>query len=174
MKTNAWTRHLADTAAVLARWLVGALFIYVGLNKALHPVEFLKLVRQYEMVDHFLLLNSVAAILPWFDVFCGLLLITGIAVRGSALMLVTILLPFTFILIKRALALQTALGIPFCAVRFDCGCGMGEVLICRKLAENVVLLLLAAWLLGGRGQKLCLRYGLTRSLFEFKAQKNAG
>ena len=30
---------------------MGALFIYMGLNKALHPVEFLKLVRQYELVQ---------------------------------------------------------------------------------------------------------------------------
>ena len=42
------TRAL-DLFAVLARWLLGVMFIYMGLNKALHPVDFLKLVRQYEI-----------------------------------------------------------------------------------------------------------------------------
>ena len=71
-------RKLADLAGVLGRWLLGGLFIYMGLNKALHPVDFLKLVRQYELVAHPYLLNSIAAALPWFEVFCGLLLVAGV------------------------------------------------------------------------------------------------
>jgi hypothetical protein len=51
---------------------------------------------------------------------------------------------------------------PFCTVKFDCGCGAGEVFICHKLVENTVLLLLAAWLLTGRGRQLCLRFSLFR------------
>jgi hypothetical protein len=47
-------------------------------------------------------------------------------------------------------------------VKFDCGCGAGEVLICHKLVENTVLLLLSAWLLTGRGRQLCLRFSLFR------------
>ena len=75
-----------DAAAVLARWWLGCVFIYMGLNKALpHPEYFLKLVRQYDMVTSPLLLNSIGAALPWFEVFCGLLLLVGVAVRGSAL-----------------------------------------------------------------------------------------
>ena len=42
-----------EAAAVLARWWLGMVFIYMGLNKALpHPEAFLKLVRQYEMVSN--------------------------------------------------------------------------------------------------------------------------
>ena len=108
-----------EIATTLARWLIGALFLYMGLTKALHPVEFLKLVRQYEMVDASFLLNSIAAGLPWFEVFCGLLLLFGVAVRGTALMLLIMLVPFTFIILRRALALQAALSLPFCAVKFD-------------------------------------------------------
>jgi uncharacterized membrane protein YphA (DoxX/SURF4 family) len=155
-------RPSRDTAAVLARWLLGALFIYAGLNKALHPVEFLKLVRQYEMVDNFFLLNSIGALLPWFEVFCGLLLLAGTAVRGTALILLVMLIPFTIVIAHRTLNIHTALGIPFCAVKFDCGCGTGEVLICRKLAENCGLMLLAAWLLAGRGRRFCLRYQMLK------------
>jgi hypothetical protein len=53
-------------------------------------------------------------------------------------------------------------GVSFCAVKFDCGCGAGEVFICHKLVENTVLLLMAAWLLSGQGRQLCLRFSLMR------------
>ena len=156
-----------EAAAVLARWWLGCVFIYMGLHKALpHPEYVLKLVRQYDMVASPLLLNSIGAALPWFEVFCGLLLLAGVAVRGSALNLIAMLLPFTLIVLKRALAIAATSGTPFCAVKFDCGCGAGEVLICHKLIENTVLLLLSFWLLTGRGRQLCLRF----SLFRQKAQ----
>src|SRR5690349_18661666 len=138
--TSPSNRIRLDLAATLVRWIVGALFIYMGLTKALQPVEFLKLVRQYEMVQSPWLLNSIAAALPWFEVFCGLLLVAGVAVRGTALMLVAMLVPFTLVVLKRALAIHAAQAIPFCAVKFDCGCGTGEVLICHKLVENAALI----------------------------------
>jgi uncharacterized membrane protein YphA (DoxX/SURF4 family) len=153
-------RSVADAASLVARWVLGAVFLWMGLNKALHPVEFLKLARQYELVQHFLLLNSIAVALPWFEAFCGLLLLAGIAVRGTALILVLMLVPFSYIVFQRALAVHTAAGIPFCVVHFDCGCGTGEVFICRKLLENAALLLLSTCLLTGRGQRCSLRYRL--------------
>ncbi len=148
---------LGAGVAVLARWFLGLLFIYMGMNKALHPVEFLKLVRQYELVQTPLLLNLIAAGLPWFEVFCGLLLVAGVAVRGSALLLVAMLVPFTLVVLRRALELHGASGVPFCAIKFDCGCGTGEVLICRKLAENSGLIVLSLFLTAWPRQALCLR-----------------
>jgi uncharacterized membrane protein YphA (DoxX/SURF4 family) len=152
-----------DTSAVLARWLLGALFLYMGLSKALHPVDFLKLLRQYDLTQSSLLLNSMAAALPWFEVFCGLLLLAGIAVRGTALTLLVMLVPFTGVVLHRALLLQAALNISFCAVKYDCGCGTGEEFICRKLLENFLLVLLSGWLLSGHGQQLSLRFNLIKS-----------
>ena len=60
-----------EYASVAGRWLLGGLFIYMGFAKALHPENFLKLVDQYQMVRDPLLLNSIAAALPWFEIFCG-------------------------------------------------------------------------------------------------------
>ncbi len=150
----------AELFGVAARWALGGLFIYMGLTKALHPVEFLKLVRQYELTQSPLLLNSIAAALPWFEIFCGVLLVLGIAVRGSALVIIGMLVPFTAVVFHRALALHSALAIPFCAVKFDCGCGTGEVFICRKLVENALLIVFAVWFVAGRGRRWCLRYNL--------------
>jgi uncharacterized membrane protein YphA (DoxX/SURF4 family) len=156
-------RRVADGSAVLARWLVGAAFLYMGLHKALHPVDFLKLLRQYDLTQSSVILNSVAAALPWFEVFCGVLLLAGIAVRGTALTLLVMLLPFTWVVLQRALQLEAAQNIPFCAVKFDCGCGAGEEFICRKLLENLLLLLLTGWLLAGYGRPWSLRFSLFKS-----------
>jgi uncharacterized membrane protein YphA (DoxX/SURF4 family) len=150
-----------DFATVAARWFLAAFFIYSGLEKGLDPASFLKLVRQYDLVQTPLLLNGIAATLPWFEVFCGALLLAGIAVRGTALTLACVLIPFTAVVWHRALILQGAKSIPFCAVKFDCGCGMGEEFICHKLLENACLILLAFWLLAGRGRILALRYSLS-------------
>jgi uncharacterized membrane protein YphA (DoxX/SURF4 family) len=152
-----------DVAALLARWWLGAVFIYMGLSKAWpHPEAFLKLMRDYHMVTSPTLLNSIGAALPWFEVYCGVLLLAGVAVRGMAINVIIMLVPFTLLVLKRALEIAAASGKPFCAVKFDCGCGAGEVYICHKLVENSSLLLLAAWLLAGRGCQFCLRYSLFR------------
>ncbi len=152
-----------ETAALLARWWLGCVFIFMGLHKALpDPEAFLRLVNQYGMVSNPFLLNSIGAVLPWFEVYCGVLLLTGVAVRGAALNLVAMLVPFSLVVLKRALAIAATKGIPLCAVKFDCGCGAGEVYICQKLVENTVLLLLSAWILAGSGRRLCLRFSLAR------------
>jgi uncharacterized membrane protein YphA (DoxX/SURF4 family) len=156
-----WNSKTIDFGALAARWFLGGLFIYTGLEKGLDPVSFLKLVRQYDMLHVPFLLNSVAAALPWFEVFCGALFLAGIAVGGAARTQTCILIPFTAVVWHRALVLQAARAIPFCAVKFDCGCGTGEVFICSKLLENAGLILLALWLLSGRGRWLALRYSLT-------------
>ena len=150
----------ADMVAALARWVLGALFLYMGLSKALHPEEFLKLVRQYEMVNSPLLLNSIAAIVPWFEASCGLLLLAGVAVRGTAVVVVLMLVPFTLLVLKRALAIAGVKGLPFCLVKFDCGCGAGEVYICNKLLENSLLIFVACTLAAGWGRRLALRFSL--------------
>jgi len=160
MTTDSQGRKFLGTAALLARWLLAVLFIYMGMKKALHPEEFLKLVRQYDMVSSPFLLNSIAAMLPWFEVFCGMLLLMGIAVRGTAVMLVVMLIPFSLLVLKRALAIAQAQHLAFCLVKFDCGCGAGEVFICNKLVENTVLILLSGWLMTGAGKKLALRFSL--------------
>jgi len=175
MSTNqSQKQDTLDILAVLARWLLGAVFIYMGLSKAFQiaihgedvtagPVAFLKLVRQYDMVSNPVFLNMIAATLPWFEIFCGVLLLTGVAVRGAALMLLAMLVPFTLIVLRHGLALAAANAVPFCSVKFDCGCGTGEVVTCHKLAENCALIFLSAWLLTGRGRRLSARFSLLKS-----------
>lgn len=154
------TSSFADVAAVAARLILGGLFIYMGLGKALQPVEFLKLVRQYDLVQNHILLNLVAAMLPWIEVFCGVLLVSGIAIRGAALITFAMLVPFTLAVANRAWHIHALQSIPFCAVKFDCGCGTGEIIICRKIVENGLLILLAIWLTVKPGSRFCTRFRL--------------
>lgn len=146
-----------DIFALLARCVLGGLFVYMGLNKALHPVDFLKLVRQYEIVDMPLALNLIAAGLPWFEIYCGVLLLFGVAIRASAALVAAMLIPFTAIVLRRALAIYTGGDIAFCAIKFDCGCGGGEVFICKKVVENLLLTGLAVWLGFCRKHRFALR-----------------
>ena len=162
VSVEAQKTHTVEFAGLLGRWVLGAVFIYMGLSKALHPEDFLNLVRQYELTNNPIILNSIAAALPWFEAICGLLLVAGIAVRGTALVSVLLLVPFTLVIAKRALALSAIKGVPFTSIKFDCGCGAGEVVIWHKLIENGLLVLLGIWLVAGHGRNWSLRYCLFR------------
>ena len=159
MTTRKFTKLLHD-AAPFARVFLGVLFVYTGLVKAFQPVEFLKLLREYNLTENSLLLNFIAGTLPWFEVFTGLLLLLGIGVRGAGLLALAMLVPFTLAVAQRAAAIHAANGTAFCGIRFNCGCGTGEVLICRKLVENVGLILLAAIVAFVRAPRVAFRYGL--------------
>ncbi len=126
------------------------------------PSVFLKLINEYHFTTNPLVMDPIAAALPWFEVFCGLLLLGGVAVRGTALVILSMLLPFTFVIVKRGLLVAAQQHLSFCQVQFDCGCGGGEVPICPKILSNLALILLSGWLVAGRGRKFALRYFLLR------------
>ena len=130
---------------LLARLLLGAVFVAMGWAKVSDPVAFLKLVREYQMVPATSpwMLNGIAAVLPWFEIVCGVLLLLGLWRRGAALVVAVMLVGFSYVIWSRARGIAAADDLAFCAVAFDCGCGGGVVNICRKLAENAGLLLLA-------------------------------
>lgn len=150
---------------LLARLVVGGLFLKMGLAKLEDPVAFLKLVRQYDLIpaSQPTLLNAVAIIVPWLEVWLGGLMILGVALNGSFLLSSALLIVFTAAVAQRALGLAADQAIPFCEVAFDCGCGGGVVRACAKLPENLGLLLLSVWGVFTRSERLCLRARLWRS-----------
>ena len=150
-------------AGVAARCALGCAMIYFGLGKAANPVDFLKILREYGLTQNPWLLNSVAALLPWLEVVCGALLLGGIAVRGTAVVTGVLLVAFTLVVSVRAVAMHQAGDLPFCAIKFNCGCGSGEVMICRKLLENGALILSSILACTGPAARFCLRHQLVRS-----------
>jgi len=153
-------RRLDDTGIPLlvTRLVLGGLFVYMGIEKALVPTDFLKMVREYHMVPEHppLMLNLIAASLPWLEIWCGCLLIAGVALRGSALTLLVMLVGFTIVVTLRALHIHHTQAIPFCAIEFDCGCGAGVEWICGKIPKNIGLCILSLIILLSRSRKLCL------------------
>ena len=122
------------------------------------PIDFIKLIREYEIVpdSQYVLLNIIAGVLPWFEVACGILLIAGVALRGTALIFLIMLAGFTIMVALRAISIYQTGGISFCDIEFNCGCGAGVVRICRKLPENTFLLLLSLVVLLSHSRRFCL------------------
>ncbi|MCP5515913.1 MAG: DoxX family membrane protein [Verrucomicrobiales bacterium] len=141
---------------VLGRWFLGAAFIYLGAVKVLDPVAFLKQVHAYDLVVQPPWLNLVAGVLPWLEILCGLLLILGVAIRGTGLLTLMMLVAFTFAVWQRGSDLAAREGAPLCLIKFDCGCGTGEIGVCNKLVENSLLMALAALPLLWPRQRLLL------------------
>lgn len=150
----------ANAAALAARLILGGCFLYMGVSKALAPGNFLNQIHEYHVISSPFLLNCIGATLPWFEIYCGLLLITGIAVRGTALAVVAMLIPFTLLVLRRGLQIAAEQNLAFCAVKFDCGCGNGVIPVCHKLPENCALIALALWLTLRPVGIFCLRFAL--------------
>lgn len=143
---------------LLGRLIVGGVFVYLGYLKIQAPQEFLKVIKEFEILplDPPELINSVAVLLPWLEVFCGLCLLLGIFLRGASFTLLVSLIVFTAAVALRALGIYQAEEIAFCAIKFDCGCGTGEVFICSKLLENTGLILACFPVLFSRSRRFCL------------------
>lgn len=156
-ETKGW-RHSGLLLAV-ARLVAGGMFIHLGLLKLDDQVSFLKLIRQYEMVDTPWMLNAMAAWLPWLEIWLGALLVLGLAVRGTSVLMLAMLVVFTTAVFGRGTALAEADGVSLCSVAFDCGCGSGVVNVCRKLGENVGLAVMLLIALLSRTRAWCLQRG---------------
>ena len=172
-----WIRTVDATGIplLLARLGVGGMFAYLAYMKLRDPINFLKVTHVYGVVppDQPLLLNLIAVALPWLEMACAAALVLGVARRGAALLVTGMLLFFTPMLAIHAWHLQTAPGsafATFCAVNFDCGCGTGPQFICRKLAENIALLLGALIALFSTSRRFCLGSLLTRRRAEQPAE----
>ncbi len=62
---------------------LGLVFIYAGFLKIRDPIAFAGSVAAYKLLPYFLN-YLVAATIPWVELTCGLLLITGYKVRAAA------------------------------------------------------------------------------------------
>ena len=153
-------RRLDDTHVpmLLARLIVGGYFAYLAVQKIADPVDFLKDIREYNLLPESvpLLFNLTAVTLPWIEVLCGLLLVAGLCVRGSASVILALMIFFTTAIFIRALGVYGQGGTAFCAIEFDCGCGSGVINICNKLATNLSLTGLTVIALLSRSRRFSL------------------
>lgn len=150
---------------LIARLAVGGMFAYLALLKLSNPFEFLKQVNQYQIVpaDPPQLMNFLSLMLPYLELICAAALIFGFLLRGAGATILAMLLFFCPLLVYRAMQEYASGAFPgFCWVKFDCGCGTGEVFICRKLLENAALIVGSLITVLSRSRFLCLEALLRR------------
>jgi putative oxidoreductase len=104
-----WSGH--GWLALPMRWYLGYVFIAACLHKIAHPGAFAVDVATYDILP-LSLTNLMAIILPWMELFAGVMLIIGLRARAAALMVLGMMLMFIAAL---ALALHAGLDM-------SCGC----------------------------------------------------
>jgi putative oxidoreductase len=126
------------------RLILGVVFIYASLEKIQNPAGFAQAIYNYRMVP-VPLINMMAVLLPWLELLCGVLIIVGVFVRGSALLIGAMLAVF---IVALSSALLRGLDI-------SCGCFTlegGRGIAGKTLVEDVLLMgcVVIAFLFGGK------------------------
>ncbi len=107
--TASWLSH--PNAALVARVVLGCVFIYASLDKIRHPDLFAEAVYNYQLLPE-VAVNLVAVCLPWLELLCGSLLVLGLWMQGSILILSGLMVVFI-----GALGINLARGLDV-----HCGC----------------------------------------------------
>ena len=132
---NEWKRYLP--AAV--RITLGIIFIYAAALKIADPVAFAGSVAAYRILPYFASYLT-AAVLPFLELTCGLLLVCGYRVKGGALIIAGLNLLF-----MAALASAIVRGLDI-----DCGCfkqGGPKTSPWLALARDACFLVMTAYVL---------------------------
>jgi uncharacterized membrane protein YphA (DoxX/SURF4 family) len=131
-----------DVIGTLVRLGLAAVWLVSGLLKAMDPDQTYIAVRAYDVLPG-IGVEIVAALLPWFELALGVLLLAGVGTRLVAAMSAALLLVFI-----AGVAQAWARGLSI-----DCGCfgGGGAVAPDQttyglELLRDVGFLLLAGWL----------------------------
>jgi uncharacterized membrane protein YphA (DoxX/SURF4 family) len=95
----------------ISRLILGAVFIYASIDKALHPLAFAQIIHNYRIMPPNLI-NFAAVILPWIELLAGALIIIGFKIRGSNLIIGGLLVIYIVLL-----SITAARGI-----NVNCGC----------------------------------------------------
>jgi putative oxidoreductase len=127
------------------RILLGAVFIYASLLKIADPVAFAGSVAAYKILPYF---GSylTAAVLPFVELSCGLLLVCGYRVKGGALIIAAMNVVF---MIALGAAIVRGLDI-------DCGCfkqGGAKTTPWTALLRDVVFLAMTVFVLKAEAKR---------------------
>jgi len=127
-----WLTH--PMAGLMARLVLGGVFIYASLDKIRHPELFAEAVYNYQLSPE-VAVNLVALWLPWLELLSGGLLVLGVWVRGSSLILSALMVVFL-----ASLGINLARGLDI-----HCGCfttqGSGPMTILTLFRDSLFLLL---------------------------------
>ncbi|MBN2396132.1 MAG: DoxX family membrane protein [Candidatus Atribacteria bacterium] len=83
---------------IIARLILGMIFIYAGVYKISNPQEFVQVVKYLNFFPH-PFVNIITSLLPWIELILGILLVTGILAKYAALVSSLLLVIFIYITI---------------------------------------------------------------------------
>ena len=133
--------------ALLCRVILGIVLIYASIDKIVHPVEFAKVIGNYNVLP-FGLENLLGIVLPVLELMVGICLVLGIMIDGSAIIAAGMMVVF-IIAISQAL---------FRGIDINCGCfkvtveNGGHQVGIRRIIEDFIYLGMALMVLS-RGEK---------------------
>jgi uncharacterized membrane protein YphA (DoxX/SURF4 family) len=119
---------------LIARLVLGLVFIFAGIEKIVAPSEFAVSIENYRLFPLFSI-NILAIIVPWIELLSGTLLIFGIAIKENTAIINTFLILFIILIVS---ALMRNLDI-------ECGCfgtANAQKVGLMKILENLGMLVL--------------------------------
>ncbi len=121
--------------ALAFRLYIGGIFVYASMNKISFTAEFSETIASYQLVP-FWSVNLLAIIMPWAELICGILLITGIRSKSATVALSIMLTVFSV-----AISLSLLRDIPI-----GCGCfsSVEETMSWTTLLRDLVWLVMCA------------------------------
>jgi len=137
---------------LIARWVVGGMFLFACYHKIVEPAHFAKIIYGYYLFPD-VSINLIAIILPFLELFAGVALILGIYPRSAVLIINAMLLAFIV-----AIAINLIRG-----HEFDCGCFSfgttgGTFSVVQLLARDIVCFFLGLQILFfDNSRKWCVR-----------------
>lgn len=119
---------------ILCRFLVGGLFIYASLEKIIDPLGFSEILHDYRLFPDFSI-YFLAFVIPWLEMICGLLLVSGLMVRTPAVLLSILLVSFVI-----ALSVNAIRGLDISCGCFSTSGDVRESLIVSVLRDLLFLI----------------------------------
>ena len=123
---------------IIARVILGIIFIYASYDKILNPAGFSDNIHNYHVTPA-AVENLAALIIPWLELIVGVFLIFGVFLEGSTSITIGLLIFFIFILSQAVLR----------GIDVHCGCFKTEadagvtdlrMELIKRIAEEFVLL----------------------------------
>ena len=111
MKLRNFPRPFIPLLALICRLTLAIIFFYAGIEKIIDPGDFAVAIYNYQLLPD-CAINLSAIFLPWLEVLIAASLITGIFIRGAALISALLFLTFA-----TALTINLVRGLDI-----SCGC----------------------------------------------------
>lgn len=114
------------------RILIAFIFIFSGIEKIAAPEKFAEAITNYKLFPIFSV-NLIAILIPWLELFVGVILLFGFWVKENSVIINVLLLFFTIIV---AIAMFRGLDI-------NCGCfgtKYAQKVGLLKIGENILLI----------------------------------